>query len=224
MKILDCTRNVSESSYTACDSGCCRSSPIHTRFIELNIVKYAANFKIIALIFGDTKPHLRKRSLQWTETDTSVLHCFHHQQKKIIRYRGSLLVVFDSNLQILLHRLKLQELRLHQLADSINKTTIISIELLEGWVPPHDGKRIVAIIGLPWNSAKVGILMDPGLRPKGRVVRTITKISAEVYFSLLHGREIHSILVRSCANEIRDNCGDPSIKWSKRCYGRSAKA
>jgi len=224
MKVLDCTRDTRESSYTVCDSGCCWSLPIHTRFIQLEIIKYAANFEIITLKFGNAKPHLRKCSLQRTETDTGVLHCFYHQQKKIIRFRGSILVVFNSILQILLHRLKLQELRLQQLADSINKTTVIRIELLAGWVPPHDGKRIVAIIGLPWNSAKVGILGDPGLRPKGRVVWTITKISAEVYFSSLHRWEKYSILVRSCTDEVCENCGDPSIKWSKRYCSRSAKA
>jgi hypothetical protein len=100
------------------------------------------------------------------------------------------------------------QIRLQQLARSINKTTVKRIELLAGWVPPHDAKRIVAIIGLPWNGAKVRILVDPGLRPKGRIVWTITKISV-VYFSFLQGWKINS-------NEVCENCSNLSIKWTKR--------
>jgi hypothetical protein len=85
---------------------------------------------------------------------------------------------------------------------STRPPTIKRIKLLKGWVPLHDAKRIVAIIGLPWNGAKVRILGDPGLQPKGRIVWTITKISTEVYFSFLQGWKINSILVGSCTDKV----------------------
>ena len=57
-----------------------------------------------------------------------------------LRKLFSFVAVFNSIFQILPHCLKLQELPLQQLANSINKTIIIRIELLAGWVPPHQLK------------------------------------------------------------------------------------
>ena len=163
-------------------------------------------------------PNLISENVVFIELRQTQASCIAFTISRSKSFHGTLMVVFDPSLHILLHHIKLQELRLQQLPDFINKTTIIRIKLLAGWVPPHDGKRIIGIQGLPWNSAKVRILTDPGLWPKGRVVRTITKISAEVYLSFLHGWEIKSILVRSCTDKVCENCGDPSIKWTKRYY------
>jgi hypothetical protein len=83
-------------------------------------------------------------------------------------------------------------------------------------IPPHERKRIARIHWHSWDGTKMGVFCDVWLEPEGRVVRTKTKVGAEVH-SLCRSWTPDDTLVGRGIDKVSDDGGSLCIKRTKGC-------